>query len=100
MNITFQMPDEVYEKIRLIVRDELVKSTQDLSGETDMPELLTRKETARHLGVSLVTLHTWSSDTEDRNAILVPRKIGRQVRYHRADVQAALRVVRKFKRTK
>ena len=42
----------------------------------ELPELMTRKEVAAHLRVSLTTLHEWAKDTEDRAALLVPQKTG------------------------
>lgn len=67
---------------------------------SDLPELLTRRQTAERLQVSLTTLHDWAKDTDDRPAVLVPRKINGQVRYQRADVLAALKEVRRFKTSK
>jgi len=66
----------------------------------ELPELVTRKQTAQQLQVSLTTLHEWAKDTEDRAAILVPLKINGRVRYRRADILAALKEVRRFKSDK
>ena len=65
----------------------------------DLPDYLTRKQTASTLQVSLTTLHEWQHDREDRPAVLVPRKINGRVRYQRADVLAALKETRRFKQT-
>ena len=48
-------------------------------------KLLTRKETAEYLGISLVTLHTWS-----KNGTLKAYRIGNKVRYKESEVLASL----------
>ena len=47
---------------------------------------LTRKETAKLLGVSLVTIHNWSN----KKNILTPYKIGNQIRFKKTEVEAIL----------
>ncbi len=64
---------------------------------SQLPELLTRRQTAETLQVSLTTLHDWAQDKEDRPAVLIPQKINGRVRYRREDVLAALKDVRRFK---
>lgn len=90
-------PDQLTELIRGAVRSELANYTPPAPAGANLPELLTRKQTASQLQVSLTTLHEWAKDTEDRPAILVPLKINGQVRYRRADVLAALKETRRFK---
>ncbi|MEO5931633.1 MAG: helix-turn-helix domain-containing protein [Candidatus Kapaibacterium sp.] len=53
----------------------------DVAGE----ELLTRKETAELLHVSVLTLRNW-----ERRNILRPRRISRRVLYVKSDVVTAL----------
>ena len=65
----------------------------------DLPDYLTRKQTALTLQVSLTTLHDWAKDTDDRPAVLVPLKVAGRVRYQRADVLAALKESRRYKST-
>lgn len=67
---------------------------------SNLPELLTRRQTAETLQVSLTTLHDWAKDTEERPAVLVPLKINGRVRYQRANVLAALKETRRFKSSK
>lgn len=64
---------------------------------SDLPELLTRRQTSYTLQVSLTTLHDWAQDTHERPAVLLPLKINGRVRYRRADVLAALKQPRRFK---
>lgn len=66
----------------------------------DLPELLTRKEVASYLRVSLTTLHDWAKDTADRPAILVPRQMNGRVRYRRDDVLTLQKEHRRFKTSK
>lgn len=63
----------------------------------DLPDLLTRRQTAETLQVSLTTLHDWATDTDDRPAVLVPLKINGRVRYQKFDVLAALKQPRRFR---
>lgn len=53
------------------------------------PKLLTRQETARFLGVSLVTLHEWTITGR-----VTANRIGSRVRYYQTDVEAALRQIK------
>lgn len=66
----------------------------------DLPELLTRQQTAERLQVSLTTLHEWAKDSDERPAVLVPLKINGRVRYRRSDVLAALKETRRYKSSK
>lgn len=100
-NVTIQLhpTPELLDSFRAVVRSELANYTPPAPEGSDLPELLTRRQTATALQVSLTTLHDWAKDTDDRPAVLVPRKINGQVRYQRADVLAALKEVRRFKST-
>ena len=90
-------PDQLTELVRGAVRSELANYTPPAPVGPDLPDLLTRKQTAAHLQVSLTTLHEWAKDTDERAAILIPQRINGRVRYHRADVLAALKESRRFK---
>ncbi|GAB3897573.1 helix-turn-helix domain-containing protein [Spirosoma agri] len=94
INVT---PDQLTELVRVAVRSELANFTPPAPAGSDLPELLTRRQTAEHIGVSLTTLHEWAQDSDDRPAVLVPLKINGRVRYRRADVLAALKESRRFK---
>ena len=90
-------PDELGQFLDYRLAKALSNYTPPAPVEADLPELLTRKQTAQQLQVSLTTLHEWAKDTEDRGAILVPLKIKGRVLYRRASVLAALKEVRRFK---
>lgn len=57
------------------------------------PQLLTRQETARFLGVSLPTLHEWTMHGK-----ITANRIGTRVRYYQTDVEAALHQIKTGKR--
>ena len=90
-------PDQLTELVRVAVRSELANYTPPAPIGAELPDLLTRKQAAAHLQVSLTTLHAWANDTDERNAILIPQHINGRVRYRRADVLAAIKETRRFK---
>ncbi|MCK8493145.1 helix-turn-helix domain-containing protein [Spirosoma sp. RP8] len=90
-------PDQLNELIRGAVRSELANYTPPVPEGSTLPELLTRRQTAQALQVSLTTLHDWAKDTDERAAVLVPLKINGRVRYRRSEVLAALKEKRRFK---
>ena len=92
-------PDQLTELVRVAVRSELANYTPPAPIGADLPDYLTRKQTASTLQVSLTTLHDWAKDTDDRPAVLVPLKVAGRVRYQRADVLAALKESRRYKLT-
>ena len=92
-------PDQLTELVRGAVRSELANYTPPAPVGSDLPELLTRRQTADALQVSLTTLHEWAKDTTDRAAVLIPQRMGGRIRYHRADVMATLKEQRRFKST-
>ncbi|RAJ95423.1 helix-turn-helix protein [Larkinella arboricola] len=93
-------PDQLTELIRGAVRQELANYTPPAPEELNLPDLLTRRQAAEKLQVSLTTLHDWAKDTDDRPAVLIPLKINGRVRYRRTDVLAALKESRRFKAAK
>ncbi len=61
------------------------------TGDTTQ-QLLTRKETAQKLGISLPTLNQWTKD-----GLIVAHRIASRVRYRTKDVEASLIQVRSVK---
>ena len=98
--IQLQPTPELLDSFRAVVRAELASYTPPAPEGSTLPELLTRRQTAETLSVSLTTLHDWAKDSDDRPAVLVPFKINGRVRYRRTDVMAALKEVRRFKHYK
>jgi excisionase family DNA binding protein len=72
-----------------IVKSELKSEIQSLPSQQQPTDLLTRKETAKLLGISLPTLHNWT--TEGR---IPAYRIARRVRYKRAEVEESLIKIR------
>jgi Helix-turn-helix domain len=93
-------PDQLTELVRVAVRSELANFTPPAPAGADLPDLLTRRETAEYLRVSLTTLHEWAKDTDDRAALLVPQTINGRVRYRRDDVLTLQKEHRRFKTSK
>jgi len=88
--ITF---DELKESFKSIVQSEVQKIVSGLTSAPEpAPELITRKETAQILGISLPTLNEWT-----KNGIIPAQRIGTRVRYQRANVYASLKYVETLK---
>jgi len=80
-NIT---PEELKESILKDVRAELKLIAQKFQPVQPV-EYLTRKETAKLLKVSLVTLSDWN-----KKGILKPYRLGNLIRYKRTELEQAL----------
>lgn len=80
-NIT---PEELKESILIDVRAELQIIAQKFQPVKPV-EYLTRKETAKLLKVSLVTLSDWN-----KKGILKPYRLGNLIRYKRTELEQAL----------
>ena len=63
-----------------IVQNALAESKKD-SGQSESEDLLTRKEAANLLGVSLPTLHDYTS-----RSIIPAYRLGTRVRYKRGEI--------------
>jgi excisionase family DNA binding protein len=88
--ITF---DELKESFKSIVQIEVQKIVSGLTtAQEPAPELITRKETAQILGISLPTLNEWT-----KNGTLPAQRIGTRVRYNRANVYNSLKDVETLK---
>ena len=88
--ITF---DELKESFKSIVKNEVEQIIKSLpTNQEPAPELITRKETAHILGISLPTLNEWT-----KNGTLPAQRIGTRVRYQRANVYASLKDIETLK---
>lgn len=70
----------------------LAEATPFAPAPSDLPEFLTRKETALLLRISLVSLHGWS-----KNGVLQSLSVHGRIRYRRVDVLACLHEVKNGK---
>lgn len=85
--------DQLQESIKTIVSAELKNAVSELTTKREIePELITRKETAEILGVSLPTLHEWT-----KKGVLPAKRIGSRIRYERTAVFDALKSVEPLK---
>jgi len=81
--------EQLQDSLRTIVQSEVQKIVSGLSTPPEPgPKLITRKETAYILGISLPTLNEWT-----KNGTLPAQRIGTRVRYQRAIVYASLKDV-------
>jgi excisionase family DNA binding protein len=77
-------PQELTSNILKDVRAELKEIVQNFQPKKQ-PEYLTRKEVAKILKVSLVTLSDWN-----KKGVLKPYRLGNLIRYKRAELEKAL----------
>jgi excisionase family DNA binding protein len=86
--------EQLQNSIKTIVSAELKNAVIELteSQKDTAPELITRKETADILGVSLPTLHEWT-----KKGVLPAKRIGSRIRYERTAVYDALKSVEPLK---
>ena len=77
-------PEQLKDNIIQDVRAELNKIAQNFQPKKQ-PEYLTRKEVAKILKVSLVTLSDWN-----KKGILKPYRLGNLIRYKRSELDTAL----------
>lgn len=80
-------PEELKESILQEIRFELESIRQSFQVEEQKNEVeyLTRKEAAKLLKISLVTISDWN-----KKGILKPYRIGNLIRYKRDEIEAAL----------
>ncbi len=73
-----QIAETVTEKVTQLV-------SKDTANTDDKNELLTRKEVAKYLSVTVMTVHNWT-----KAGILNPYRIGNKLRYQKSEVLKAL----------
>ncbi|WP_157585260.1 helix-turn-helix transcriptional regulator [Runella zeae] len=80
---------------REAVKEELANFTPP-TPKHDLPEYLTRKETAKLYRISLVTLHEWDK------AGIIPKKVivNSRVRYRRDEILATIETAKQIKHKK
>ena len=85
--------EQLQNKIQEIISSEVQKAVELLTPPADTtPEFLTRRETAKILGISLVTLHEWT-----KNGTIPAKRIGTRIRYSKADVYNSLKEIKTLK---
>ena len=86
-----------YDEFRNDIKEIFLNEAKNLiNGLTppanDTPELLTRKETAKNLGISLVTLNEWT-----KTGVIPAKRIGGSVRYEKHAVVDSLKDIETIK---
>lgn len=71
--------EEMKDMIREVISDELAKTDKFKEPDTS---LITRKETAKRLGISLPTLHVYTKD-----GIIPAVRLGSTVKYRICDIE-------------
>lgn len=79
--ITQLHPEQLKDLIVTGIKEELKEFFLQLKPQDNKDELLTRKEVCNLLQCSMTTLWHW-----DNKDLLKPVRIGRNVRYHKSDV--------------
>ena len=87
--ITTFTPDELTGLISAAVERTVRPMIEAAVQPPQSRKLLTRRETANYLGVSLPTLHDWTISGK-----IVANRIGTRVRYYQSDVEAALNKIK------
>ncbi len=91
-----QLRQVVAETVKAEFQEGVSLITRSVDTNTDkQDELLTRKQAAKILGVSLPTLHKWTL-----NKTVKGRTVGTRVRYWRKDVEQALSEIGSAKNNK
>uniref|UniRef100_UPI0039A72FAA helix-turn-helix domain-containing protein n=1 Tax=Ornithobacterium rhinotracheale TaxID=28251 RepID=UPI0039A72FAA len=76
------------QELAQIIAQEVKNAMAQPQPENIKETLLTRKETAQMLSVSLVTLNNWR-----KSGVLIPYRIGNKVRYKENEVLNALQAM-------
>jgi excisionase family DNA binding protein len=85
--------EQLQDSIKTIVQCEVQKIVSGLTPAPEpAPELITRKETALILGISLPTLNDWT-----KTGIIPAQRIGTRIRYQRTSVYASLKDIETLK---
>ena len=79
--------EDFFQKLENVFEQKLKEYAKQLQPEPQQEQtLLTRKEAAKFLGVSLVTINNWAN-----KGVIRPKKIGNLVRYDLSELKQAFR---------
>ncbi|MBU1820885.1 MAG: helix-turn-helix domain-containing protein [Bacteroidetes bacterium] len=85
-------PEQFGDLVKESVRAALQAWEPPKKMKSDLPEYLTRQQTAKLLQISLVTLHEWT-----KKGVVQARRIQGRIRFDRAEVERALTDVKHLK---
>jgi len=90
---TIQIQNLSVDELKVIITDSFREQLKGLIPKPEPPEkYLTRKETAKLLQVSLVTLNDWS-----KKGIIQSYRINSRIRYKKSEIDEALKEVKNLK---
>jgi excisionase family DNA binding protein len=84
-NVIFSIPEPEFKTMIQDAVKMVLNGIEPQQQTPNAPELLTRNETAKYLGVSLPTLNFWT-----KNGVILGYRIAGRVRYKRPDIEKAL----------
>lgn len=84
--------DELKEILSEIFREHYNQFKTSQTEKSDLPELITPKQTANYLGISKVTLWKWTKEGK-----LLSYQISGRIRYKRDEIIKALQEVKNLK---
>lgn len=87
---------ELENRITVVIDNRLSAILNAPKRKESKDDYITRKEAARILGISLVTLDKWSY----KQSILKAYRISSRVRYKRSEVESCLHLVRTWKHSR
>ena len=89
---TLQINNLEVNELQTLIEDSVKKVLDAIQPKEEPTELITRKETASILGITLVTLNSWSKFGK-----IPSYRIGTRVRYKRSEVLESLNKVSTLK---
>lgn len=88
----FTLPiSELKSLISQTLQEVLASNQTTKKEEQELPQYLTRKETAKILGVTLVTLHSYTNKGK-----IKAYKIGGRIRYKKLDIEKSVKLIPNF----
>jgi len=88
----FQITNLEVSELETLIENSVKKALEGLKPEKSETELITRQETAQILGITLVTLNSWS-----KLGKIPSYRIGTRVRYKKSEVLESLNKVSTLK---
>ncbi|GAB2784480.1 hypothetical protein GCM10027275_30860 [Rhabdobacter roseus] len=85
-------PEQFETLLKESVTAVLQRWTPPIKSQSNLPEYLTRQQTANLLQISLVTLNDWC-----KRGVLQSKRIQGRVRFERAEVESALKDIKNLR---
>ena len=92
ISISILLNEDVELIFKKWMREVISEQDNNNAVKTKLPELLTRKQTADYLGISLVSLYYWTKEGK-----LQSYKISGRIRYKSDEILKAVQVVKNLK---